>query len=331
MNKKVLGVALTTLGVAVAVANTTQAAELEFEKPDFTMFASLGVLDRKDADFDPEAFELELGLKGLVKFDEFKMAYSLIADVADATNSRDTGGVDGEADIHIRHAAVVFPTKYGAFVLAPRGISGQHRDLYSNINIFEYNEAHSGSVTPTGMAGIFGQPDEGQDVVAYVTPSFYNIKATMAVLSIDEENSNDVDARSFRLVYDDKKLNLGAGIVLADKVLAGANDDYKRMAFTVGYSFERLDIGATYEINKDTFGPRGDYDSFGVTGRYHFGNSYSAAVGYYEKDSDVDAYDNDGTVFQVKKEFNKNIAAWAETGLYDNTADNIAVGVNIRF
>ncbi|WP_027854872.1 porin [Marinobacterium litorale] len=331
MKKTALGFVLTTLGVAVAAANSAQASELEFEKPNFTMFASLGVLDREDADYDPEVFELELGLKGLVKLDEFKMVYSLAADVADAANSKDTGGADGESDIHIRDAKVVFPTRYGAFVLAPRTPSGQLRELYSNVDLFEYNETHSGAVSPTGMKGIFGQGDEGQDVVAYVTPTFNNIKATMAMLSINETNGNDIDVKAFRVVYDDKKLNLGAGIVVADQSLAGADDDYKRMAFTAGYSFERFDIGATYEINEDTFGPNGDYDSYGVTGRYHFGNGYSVAAGYYEKDSDVDANDNDGMVFQAKKAFSKNIVAWAETGQYDKTADNVAVGVNIKF
>lgn len=335
MKKTASAFAVAYFGVAVLGASSVyaQAVKPEFDTPKLTLFSSLGVLDAENTDYDPEAFEMEVGLNGLVKLDEFKMRYILVADVADAINSRDTNGKgsDGEADIHIKEAKVVFPTRYGVFVLAPRSASGQFRDLYNNINIFEYNETHSGAVTPTGMSGMFGQGDEGQDVVAYVTPAFHNIRATLATLSVDEANDNDIDATSFRVLYDDKKLSLGAGIVVVDKSNAGADKDYKRVAFTAGYRFADFDLGTTYESNQDTFGPAGDYDSFGVTGRYRLSGGMSIAAGYFDKDSEVDANDNDGMVFQLKKEFNDNIAAWAETGRYDNSADNVAIGVNIRY
>ncbi|SEG66761.1 porin [Marinobacterium lutimaris] len=331
MKNKFTGLTLSALFTAVLGANAANAAKPEIPLPEFTMFTSLGVLNVEDKDYDPEAFEAEFGLKGLVKLDEFKMLYVLNVDVSDAINSEDTGGSAGESDIHVKDAKVIFPTQYGTFVLAPRGASGQLRDLYSNINIFEYNETHSGKVTPTGMAGIFGQADEGQDILAYVTPAFYNIKFTASALSVREANDNEIDVKSFRLIYDDGALHLGAGLVIADEAMAGADDDYKRAAFSAGYRFSNLDLGATYEINTDTFGPAGDYDSYGLTGRYHFSNGYSAALGYFNKDSDVDANDNDGVVVQVKKTFNANVAAWAEAGSYDITPDNFAVGVNIKF
>ncbi|RTE65893.1 porin [Amphritea opalescens] len=322
---------LTTLSLAIAFSNIAHATESEFPMPKFTMFSSLGAVSIEDKDFDPEAFELELGLKGLVKIDNFKMVYILNADVSDAINSKDTGGNDGEADIHIIDAKVVLPTQYGTFAIAPRTASGQLRDLYSNINIFEYNETHSGSAAPTGMS-MFNQAPEAQDVLAYITPAFNNIKVTVASISIPEDNGVDSDVIALRALYDDKKLNIGFGVAQADQALGGtATKDYKRYAITAGYKFDHLNIGATYEINKDTFGSAGDFDSYGITGRYYLDNNWSMAAGYYNKDSDIDANDNNGVVIQLKKELSQHVAAWLEAADYDVTPDNVAAGINIKF
>lgn len=328
--KRPLIATLATLSLAVTVANTAQAAQPEFKMPKLTMFSSIGAVSVEDKDFDPEAFELEIGVKGLVKLDEFKMAYSLIADVSDAINSKDTGGTDGEADIHISTALVAFPTQYGTFVAAPRVPSGQLRDLYGNVNIFEYNEAHSGVTSTSGMS-IFNQASEGQDVIAYVTPAFNNIKVTVASISLSESNGIDTDVFAVRALYNDKKLNIGLGLVQPNKGLAGADTDYKRYAFTAGYNFDSFSIGTTYEMNKDTFGPNGDFNSYGVVGRYHADNGLSLAAGYYKKDSDIDTNDNNGVVVQVKKDFSKNVAFWVEAADYDTTPDNLAAGVNLKF
>lgn len=322
---------LATLSLAVIVANTAHASEPEFPMPKFTMFSSLGAASVEGKDFDPEAFELELGIKGLVKLDTFKLVYILNADVSDAINSKDTGGADGEADIHVKDAKVVLPTKYGTFVIAPRTASGQLRDLYSNINIFEYNETHSGSVTPSGMA-IFNQSSEAQDTLVYITPAFNHTKVTFASISIPEDNGVDSDVFAVRALYDDKTFNIGIGAVQADKALAGtATENYSRYAMTAGYQFEQFSLGATYEINQETFGPNGDFDAYGVAGRYQLGKGLSLAAGYYDKDSDIDANDNNGVVVQLKKDFSKNVAAWVEAADYDNTADNVAAGINITF
>ncbi|MBR9830341.1 MAG: porin [Oceanospirillales bacterium] len=316
--------------LTLVISGAAQAAPaLEAPLPNFTLFASMGVLDVEDKDFDPETFELEFGVNGLIKADAFKMRYQFVADVADAVNSRDTGGKEGEGDIHVKEAKLIFPTNYGVFVLAPRSNSGVQRDMYSNINLFEYNETHNGRTTPTGNP-IFNQADEGQDVLAYVTPKWNNMRMVFSTLSLSEDNSEDLDVKTARLIYDNKALNLGISRVLTEKTVVGADEDYVRTALTAGYNFGQLHMGATYEINEDTFNSN-DFDSFGIAARYQFQEGLSAALGYYDKDADNDAADNNGVVFQVKKQIHPSVSLWAETGQYDNGADNIALGVNLKF
>jgi hypothetical protein len=312
------------------VASAADESEVVVNKPNFTFFTSLGVLDVEGKDFDPEAFEAEVGLNGVVKAKEFTMVYNLKADLSDAINSRDTNGTEGEADIHIKEANIVFPTAYGAFVLAPRITSGQNRELYSNVDMFEYNEAHSGGAATTGNT-LYGQPSEGDDVIAWSSPRFMGVKLVLATISLNENNGDDIDAKAYRFVYDEGKLNLGAGQVIVSKGMAGASKNYIRSALTAGYKFDKLDLGATYEMNADTFGSAGDYNTLGVAARYYLDNGYSVAAAYYDKDSDVDANDNSGTVLQIKKQVGKNISFWAEAGSYDITPDNVALGVNLSY
>ncbi|MBV0934268.1 porin [Marinobacterium weihaiense] len=316
--------------LTLAISGAVQAAPaIEAPMPDFTLFASLGALDIDDRDFDPEAFELEFGVNGLIKADAFKMRYQFVADVSDAVNNRDTGGTEGEDDIHVKEAKLIFPTHYGVFVLAPRSSSGVQRDMYANINLFEYNETHHGRITPTGNP-IFNQADEGQDVLAYATPRWNNLRMVFSTLSLSEDNSEDLDVKTARLIYDNTALNLGISRVLTEKTVVGAGDDYARTALTAGYDVGQLHLGATYEINEDTFN-NNDFDSYGVAARYQFQAGLSAALGYYDKDADNDDADNTGVVVQLKKQVHPNVSLWAETGQYDNSADNIALGVNLTF
>lgn len=329
-SRNLLAMTLSAPFLLSQMALAADESEVVVNKPNFTFLTSLGVLEVEDKDFDPEAFEAEVGVNGVVKAKEFTMVYNLKADVSDAINSRDTNGTEGEADIHIKEASVVFPTAYGAFVLAPRITSGQNRELYSNVDMFEYNEAHSGGAATTGNT-LYGQPSEGDDVMAWSSPKFMGVKLVLATISLNENNGDDIDAKAYRLIYDEGNLNLGAGQVIVSKGMANASKNYIRSALTAGYKFDNLDLGATYEMNTDTFGPAGDYDTLGVAARYYLDNGYSIAAAYYDKNSDVDANDNYGTVLQVKKQVGKNIAFWAETGNYDITSDNVALGVNLSY
>ncbi len=316
--------------LTLALYGTAQAAPaVDAPMPDFTLFASMGVLDVEDKDFDPEAFELEFGVNGLIKADSFKMRYQFVADVADAVNSRDTGGTEGEDDIHVKEAKLIFPTAYGAFVLAPRSSSGVHRDMYKNIDLFEYNETHNGGVAPTGSP-LFGQAAEGQDVLAYKTPTWNNLYAVVSTLSLSESNDEDLDVKTARLIYDDKTFRFGISQVLVEQKVANKDEDYVRTALTAGYNAGALHLGATYEINEDTFNGN-DFDTYGVAARYAFSEGLSTSVAYFDKDADIDTADDSGVVLQIKKQVHPNIALWAETGQYDTQTDNIALGVNLKF
>lgn len=329
MINKIPFVALTsTLALVVATAAHADGG-LDAPMPDFTLFASMGVLDVEDKDFDPEAFELEFGVKGLVKADGFKMLYEFVADVSDAVNSDDTNGTEGEDDIHVKEAKLIFPTSYGAFVLAPRITSGIYSDMYRNINLFEYNETHNGGTQATGSP-LFGQSAEGQDVLAYKTPVWNNLYAVVSTLSLDEDNGEDFDVKTARLIYDDKTFLFGISRVLVEEKVASKDDDYVRSAVTAGVTLDAVHLGATYEINEDTFNGN-DYDSYGVAASYTFDKGLSTSIAYFDKDADIDSADDNGVVFQVKKQVHPNIALWAETGQFDVQADNIAVGVNLKF
>ncbi len=318
-----------TLALGILMASGAYAGEgIEFTKPEFHMFTSFGVLEVENKDFDPEAFELEAGVQGMASYEDFKMKYEFTVDMAQAANREDASGDKDE--IRVKEAKALFPTKIGTFLLAPRTTSGTYRNLYDNINIFEYNETHNGKETATGNP-IFNQADEGQDVIAYITPRWHNTFIVAAVLAVQEDNDEDADLKAIRVVHKGEKLNWGASYILVDSNMHPvANDDYTRMAFTAGYKFDQLHLGATYEINEDTFNSN-DFDSYGVAARYSFGQGMSAALGYYDKDADIDVADNSGIVFQIKKELSPNIALWAETGQYDNSADNLALGVNLKF
>lgn len=331
MNKKTkisLSVSIPLLLSQITVA--AESPDTIINKPKFTLLASFGVLNVEEKDFDPEAFKTEIGVSGIVTSDGLKIIYNVKADLSDAINSRDTGGTDGEADIHVKEANMIFPTSYGNFVLSPRSTSGQYRDLYANVNYFEYNAAHSGMSSPSGNT-LFGQASEGSDVVAWSSPKFYGIKFVAAMLSVKEDNENDFDVKSFRAIYNQGGFNFGVGHVIASKTLTSASEDYKRSAITAGYKFEKLDLGTTYEINTDTFGSSGDYNTLGVAARYYINNSYSVAAALYQKDSDIDNNDDEGTVFQVKKQLGKNLSFWAEAANYDIAADNVALGINLSY
>lgn len=307
---------------------------MEVSEPKLHLFASAGVLDAESSDFDPEAFEFEVGLSGLVKTDEYKMKYQLVADVSSAINSRDTNGrgSDGNDDIHIKEAKLIFPTEYGVFVLAPRSTSGIWREVYGGINAFEYNEPHSGGVTPTGNP-IFGQADEGQDIVAYVTPKLLDkrLHFVASTLSIVENNDNDVDVLALRAIWKQGPFRFGVSRVEADRSLAGAGDDYVRYATSAAYNFGSTEIAALFEKNEDTFGPAGDFDSYGLVGKHKFNTDWSLALGYFDKDSEVDSNDDSGYVTTVRRHISDRVSLWAEVGRWDKADDNIALGVNFKY
>ncbi|MFC6674284.1 porin [Marinobacterium aestuariivivens] len=290
---------------------------------------SVGALN-DEKDFETEAYELELGIKGVYDIEGIKAAYELLADFADAANAEED--IDGEDEIHVRQASVAFRTQYGAFVIAPRAVSGQFRNIYGGLRKFEYNEPHAS--TPAAGGKVFEQPDEGQNVLAYVSPNWNGFQLIGASLQINEDNDEDHDVIAVRAVYWGNNWNIGIGRVNVDKEAGppSANDDYNRDSIGFAYNFSKFELGGVYERNSDRFGGD-DSDVFGVAAKYHFGQGWSSSLGYFDKDYDNDdtGVDNSLVVLNLKKQLKDNVNLWAEAGEYDEGSDNIALGVNVEF
>ncbi|WP_188861782.1 porin [Marinobacterium nitratireducens] len=290
---------------------------------------SVGALN-DEKDFEAEAYELEFGIKGVYELETTRVVYQLLMDVADAANADED--IDGEDEIHVREASVAFPTRYGSFVIAPRSVSGHFRNIYGGLRKFEYNEPHA--FTPASGGKLFEQPDEGQNVLAYVSPNWNGFQFVGATLQINEDNDEDNDVIAARALYWGDNWNVGIGRVSVDQKVGppGADDNYNRDSIGFAYNIENLELGGVYEINSDRFGGD-DSDVFGLAAKYRFGQGWSTSLGYFDKDYDDDDTGTDDSliVLNVKKQLEEKVSLWAEVGEYDEGQDNIAVGVNVEF
>lgn len=336
----------TFLAAAVSAAVATQAMAAELEKPDFYGFLSAGALKVEGEDAEADAFEIELGLQGKVALQEkLNLNYAVEVDLAGAANSADdpSTGRDGEADIHVKEAKFWLPTRYGMFVVAPRGTSGQWRDIYGPINHYEYNESHA-DLNPDG---IFAQPDRTSGTFAYHTPWFLNTKAVVAAITLNDSNDENVDGRSIRLVHrsGDLGVAIGTTLLMQNQLPPFATDDYLITAAGASYKIGGLTLGATWENNRDSPYPldpegKADYDAYGVSAYYQADNGAGIALGFKEKNHDYDAADNSVFTLKVEQRLTPSVKVWAETGQYDKPAvvqgvkvidTNYAVGFNVTF
>jgi len=336
----------TFLAAAVSAAVATPALAVELDKPDFYGFLSAGALKVEGKDAEADAFEIELGLQGKVALEEkLNLNYAVEVDLAGAANSADdpSTGRDGEADIHVKEAKFWLPTRYGMFVVAPRGTSGQWRDIYGSINHYEYNESHA-DLNPDG---IFAQPDRTSGTLAYHTPWFLNTKMVVAAITLNDSNKENVDGRSVRFVHKNGNLHaaIGTTLIMQNQLPGFATDDYLITAAGASYKLGGLTLGATWENNKDAPYPgvpgnKADYDSYGVSGYYLAENGFGVALGLKEKNHDYDAADNTVYTLKLEQRITPNVKVWAETGQYDEpvyvrealvTDTNYALGFNVTF
>lgn len=325
--------------IAFAATLTTlplmgQAAE--FIKPETYGFISAGALKVDNQDFEAEAFEIELGLKGKVRAQDLNLLYQVEVDLAQAANRADSGdaGKDGEDDIHVKEAVMRLPTKYGTFVLAARGTSGQWAQLYSPINHYEYNEPHAA----LHEDGIFVQPDRTSGTFAWASPVVANTRMVIAAITLKEDNDEDADAASIRVVYNNGKLHLGAGTTLiqAEQLPSFTQQDLLLTTISAGYDFGKVQLGAVWEHSDNQpypLAPQGaaDSDSFGVSANVNIGQGYGMALGYKEKNHDYGAADESVYMLKFEKQLDDQVKVWVETGQYDQGDSNYALGVNLRF
>ncbi len=316
MNKK-----LATLLAAPALC-TSLAATAANGEPNFFGTLNFGIQKiENQSDIDGEAFEASVGVSGSYKVDDFTLIYKLEAELAQAVNMD-----NGQNDIEIENALVVLPTQVGAFIVAPRVESGHQNDMYKMVDIFEVNAASN--VT------LWGQPEAATSVFAYKTPTFANTYIVAAALTLNQAgtannyNKNVVDALALRAIYQADSLYLGLGNVTVSDDQTGASKDYNRASFTAGYQTEQMQLGVMFESQMDH--PSGsDTDVMGVAADFSFGNGLSAGVGYTDRNSDNNAWDDNMLAFIARKDIGENIQAWVEIAQYDEGNDNYSAGIKV--
>lgn len=320
--------------LATSVALATHAAADEHNGPKLIGEINAGILsaDNKTTTTDAGTwvFRAELGVKGAYKAnDDVTFVYQLTADFADIINNETadtwTPGNNTNDNVYIDTAVLGAATSYGTFLIMPRTKSGQWRQLYGNVAKFDYNQLHA----QTGSIGIFGQINQAKDLVAYVSPAFgKHFRFIPAAGSVDNTNGDAVDWASWRVVYNDGKLNTGIGQVWVSENSLPTDSDYNRYAATFGYKFDAFTLGATYEMNQDH--PTGDWDAYGVSGQFDLNDKWTATMAYATNDKNN--VNKDAVIAQLKYNVNKNVYAYLETGQYSSgTPDNVAGGISIKF
>lgn len=328
---------ITVLAAAVTAAASTPTLAVEFEEPKFYGYLSAGALKTDDQDFEAEAYEIELGVLGKASVSEsLSLNYAVEVDLAPAANSADdpTTGRDGEADVHVKEAKFWLPTQYGLFVVAPRGTSGQWRDIYGPINHYEYNEPHAA----LNADGIFAQPDRTSGTFAYHTPWFMKTKLVFAAITLNDSNDQNADGRAVRLVHRSGNLEFAVGttVLKQDQLPAFTTEDYQISAAGISYEIGGLDLGAVWENNRNSpypLDPQGkaDFDAYGASAQYLTEAGMGVAVGFKEKKHDYDVADETVYLVKVEQRITSDVKVWAETGQYDNLPSNYAVGFNVTF
>lgn len=335
------------LACASAMAFTLGSTQL-LAQP--TVYGQLGahILSQDGKDIATEATSARLGVKGMGRHDSIIVLYELEADFANVAN-HDGNVAAGNNEIEIRSARLVFPTQYGSFVLAPKTPSSQFSVLYSAVDIFETNSANAGN----GVSTIFEQGEISTHVLAYQTPTFGGARALVAHLTSDNKEQNeDMDILTWWLEWKAPQgtaaegVRLAAGQVYIAKAvpntslegtaLEGLADDWTRSTLTAEYSKNNIHIGFTYEDyarNDNNFGVASlaNVVSMGLVGSYTY-DGYTLGVGYFKRDSDIDANDNEGVVVSVKKQVDENLLFYVENGSFDLDGESsFSVGAKLSF
>ncbi len=325
---------LTLAPLALSLALTGQAlADDHHSGPHFSGTLTGGVLKVDDRDSDLWAFKAEAGVGGVYTInDDLRIRYDLVADFANAINSVDdetwSPGAHAQDDdeIYIRTARALLLTPYGSLGFQPRVPSGFWGQIYRNIDTFEYNRFHG----QTGQNAIFGQVEQGSDVLSYGSPKFGGFQFIGAVLTPDADNGEEMDVVTGRLVYDQGPLNFGVGHTQVNTPVEEGYDLY-RTSLGLGYDFGMIQLGGVYEHNDDhAEATERSFDAWGVNVSADFNASWSASLGYSENDKPNGA-DNSAVVGIVRHHFNDDVYAFLEAGSYDRTDDNVAVGLSVSF
>lgn len=326
-----LALAPLALSLAAAFSGMAQ-ADTHHSGPSFSGNLTGGALNVDNRDLDMWAFKAEAGLGGVYTVnDGLRIRYDLVADFANAINSVDaqtwTPGAhrmdDGE--IYIRTARVLFMTDYGTIGLQPRVPSGQWGQIYNNIDTFEYNRFHA----QTGQNAIFGQAEQGSDVLSYGSPRFGGFQFIGFGVTSNTSSGNDFDAYGARLVYSEGPVSFAIGHTEAQRP---GISNLGRSVVSAGYDFGTVQLAGVYEINDDRedSSSAGDFNAWGVNVSANLTDDWSISLGYAENDKNFDL-DNDVVVGTVRHHFNENVYAFLEAARYDRTDNNVAGGISVSF
>ncbi|MGB1092012.1 MAG: porin, partial [Oceanobacter sp.] len=213
----------------------------------------------------------------------------------------------------------------------PRTHSGQWYQLYGNVDKFEYNRMNK----QTGQGAIFGQVEQAEDVIAYVSPAFGDgFRFIAAALTINDTNDTNMDAIAYRVVYKKDALNAGAGQVIVSDRFMPTGETYTRTAATVGYDFGAVTLGATYEMND--IADNANFDSFAVVAEADVADKTTLTVGYANKSHDVETNDKTGMMAKIKYQASKSTYMYLEGGQYAGEGDveyvdNYLAGISVSF
>lgn len=326
MKKTILKFALIT---PVLVASSTAFAETKINTPDFYGEMGMGALKVDGRDLDTWAFDLTAGVQGLYQAGGLKVIYKFRADFTGPVNDFDplVYSRGGDDNIFVRDAKIVVPTQYGAFVVAPRFTSGQYADLYGAVSDFEYNELHA----QTGVNRMFTQGDIASNLLGYATPSFAGWKLILGSFTFDKYNDRELDALSYRAVYSNGGFSFGIGQIFISDDQAATGEEEERNAATASYQWDHLSLMATVEQNDVPDGTVNDFTTYAVGGRYRINDNWSTALTYADKNHELEDLDNTAVIAQVRRHFGSQAYLFAETGQYDESPSNYAVGVNLKF
>lgn len=304
-----------------------------------TVFGQVGarVIDQDTFDRQVQAYDLRLGFKGAGKFGGVTALYQFALDYTQASN--DGGGTsDGNDEVQVRNARLLFPTQYGTFVIAPKSPSSQFSILYGAVDIFETNGANADN----GVSQIFDQGQTSTHVLAWASPRKAGFKGLLSYLTGNENNDVDGDYMTWWLDWEGNKdgalkgLRAAVGQVYVDEkaIHAAATEQAVRTAATFGYKTGGFYVGATHEnYDFDGFGNL-DRTNTGVVASYTY-NGYTLGVGQFDRDFDaaaMDAADNKGTVVSLKKQFDKNLLMFIENGDFDiDGQSSLSFGAKLKF
>lgn len=285
-------IALALLGNAAAAA---EAVTGENEQAPATVYGKLNLqyeVRKAPLDDGIKVGRASVGVKGPLEYGNVKALYDVEAEFSDIA-AQETSSDNKE--VRLRTAQITIPTKKYGVIAGGRGYSGQRKDLYGHLDIFENTEVYN----PNN-----GNYYQGSDLTAqtlYVpgfllwkTPSIGHVYAVPGLVTTNDGNGKAIDATSWRVMYDNKGVKAGVGVT---KIETGAND-YTRTAAALSYTAERWQAGVTREQNKHS--PSGDFDVTAVGASYKFTPKVTGNLAYFKKDHKTNAAaDNTAVISNV--------------------------------